>query len=110
MTLNDRLNECARHLYDDKLLARLSGGVTMALEFLKISILMPELRKSTTFSNQIAKPGIVKLAYIVETKTNTEGPVVYKLGSVVVDFLFIVTPIVGVCNCSMFCCALLCPF
>ena len=25
----------------------------------------------------------------------------------VVDFLFIVTPIVGVCNCSMFCCALL---
>ena len=29
------------------------------------------------------------------------------LGSVVVDFLFIVTPIVGVCNCSMFCCMLL---
>ena len=26
---------------------------------------------------------------------------------VVVDFLFIVTPIVGVCNCSMFCCRLL---
>ena len=29
-------------------------------------------------------------------------------GSVVVDLLFIVSPIVGVCNCSMFCCALLC--
>ena len=28
-------------------------------------------------------------------------------GSVVVDFLFIVTPIVGVCSCSMFCCTLL---
>ena len=28
-------------------------------------------------------------------------------GSVVVDFLFIVTPIVGVCNRSMFCCTLL---
>ena len=28
-------------------------------------------------------------------------------GSVVVDFLFIVTPIVRVCNCSMFCCTLL---
>ena len=28
-------------------------------------------------------------------------------GSVVVDCLFIVTPIVGVCNCSMFCCMLL---
>ena len=26
---------------------------------------------------------------------------------VVFDFLFIVTPIVGVCNCSMFCCTLL---
>ena len=25
----------------------------------------------------------------------------------VVDFLFIVTPIVGVCNCSMICCSLL---
>ena len=29
-------------------------------------------------------------------------------GSVVVDSLLIVTPIVGFCNCSMFCCALLC--
>ena len=28
-------------------------------------------------------------------------------GSVVVDFLFVVAPIVGVCDCSMFCCALL---
>ena len=27
---------------------------------------------------------------------------------VVVDSLLIVTPIVGFCNCSMFCCALLC--
>ena len=27
--------------------------------------------------------------------------------SVVVDLLFIVTPILGVCNCSMFCCTLL---
>ena len=25
----------------------------------------------------------------------------------VVEFLFIVTPIVGICNCSMFCCTLL---
>ena len=28
-------------------------------------------------------------------------------GSVVVDLLFIVTPIVGVCKCSLFCCTLL---
>ena len=33
----------------------------------------------------------------------TEAP----LWTVVVEFLFIVTPIVGVCNCSMFCCTLL---
>ena len=25
-----------------------------------------------------------------------------------VNFMFIVTPIVGVCNCSMFCCTMLC--
>ena len=31
----------------------------------------------------------------------------YGDGSVVVDLLFIVTPIVGICNCSLFCCALL---
>ena len=30
------------------------------------------------------------------------------MGSVVVDFLFIVTPLVGVCYSSMFCCMLLC--
>ena len=30
-----------------------------------------------------------------------------KQTSVVVDLLFIVTPIVGVCNCYMFCCTLL---
>ena len=40
------------------------------------------------------------------------GPFVHKLpilalDSVVVDFLFVVTPIVGVRNCSMFCCTLL---
>ena len=29
---------------------------------------------------------------------------------VVVDFLFIVTPIVGVCNCSMFVVRPLCPY
>ena len=30
-----------------------------------------------------------------------------QISFVVVDFLFIVTHIVGVCNCSMFCCTLL---
>ena len=36
-----------------------------------------------------------------------ETSVVKFQGFVVVNFLFIVTPIVGVCNCSMFCCTLL---
>ena len=42
--------------------------------------------------------------------TGTDPPSTQPFGfvSVVVDFLFIVTPIVGVCNCSMFCYALLC--
>ena len=31
-----------------------------------------------------------------------------SVGSVVVESLLIVTPIVEFCNCSMFCCALLC--
>ena len=43
---------------------------------------------------------------IVHTK-NKKKNLVVSGGSVVVDFLFIVTPIVGVCNCSMFCCTLL---
>ena len=34
---------------------------------------------------------------------NNEGPKINGC-SVVVDILFIVTPIVEVCNCSMFCC------
>ena len=36
------------------------------------------------------------------------SPPVAYVGSVVVDSLLIVAPIVGFCNCSVFCCALLC--
>ena len=39
---------------------------------------------------------------VISLRVNKQGG-----GSVVVDFLFIVTSIVGVCNCSMFCCTLL---
>ena len=38
-------------------------------------------------------------------KSNFTTKAVSKIGGV--DFLFVVTPIVGVCNCSMFCCTLL---
>ena len=34
-------------------------------------------------------------------------PILSKSFIYLVDFLFIVTPIVGVCNCSMYCCTLL---
>ena len=36
--------------------------------------------------------------------------ITYNAYSVVVGSLLIVTPIVGFCNCSMFCCALLCVY
>ena len=45
--------------------------------------------------------------------TTTGFPLKWQIGNctfkraVFVDLLFIVTPIVGVCNCSMFCCTLL---
>ena len=51
-----------------------------------------------------------KYAYLFEDHSHisvNDMWVKFKTGSVVVDFLFIVTPIVGVCNCSMFCCTLL---
>ena len=38
-------------------------------------------------------------------KINFTTKAVSKIGGV--DFLFVDTPIVGVCNCSMFCCTLL---
>ena len=44
------------------------------------------------------------------SKMHLSSPVAFCLcgGSVVVDSLLIVTPILGFCNCSIFCCALLC--
>ena len=45
--------------------------------------------------------------YLNAIKTYKAKFVVVFVVVVVVDFLFIVTPIVGVCNCSMFCCTLL---
>ena len=41
--------------------------------------------------------------YVIRKKRKL---LVFGGGSFVVDFLFIVTPIVGVCNCSLFCCTL----
>ena len=41
------------------------------------------------------------------TSARPLGVVIILAFQLVVDFLFIVTPIVGFCNCSMFCCTLL---
>ena len=51
----------------------------------------------------------LKLSFILnDGKVNgCETKIFTQNSSVVVNFLFIVTPIVGVCNCSMFCCTLL---
>ena len=40
-------------------------------------------------------------------ESNYEQPSKHINSRLIIDFLFIVTPIVGVCNCSMFCCLLL---
>ena len=48
---------------------------------------------------------------LTECKNSNSGWLFWNYGPLklkIVDFLFIVTPIVGVCNCSMFCCTLLC--
>ena len=55
----------------------------------------------------VALSGVHLLSVIIHSKLKTAFQSLSKAGSVVVDFLFIVTPIVGVCNFSMFCCMLL---
>ena len=48
-----------------------------------------------------------QLSNVVRSIWHLSVPECFHSSSVVVDFLCIVTPIVGVCNCSMFCCTLL---
>ena len=94
MTLNDRLKECAKTLNDGKLLARLSGGDIVAQEFkYHLSCLTMLYNKERAHLSAIKKqsqgqskeneifPLVFSelLAYIVETKTSAEGPVIFKL-------------------------------
>ena len=94
MTLNERLKECAKTLSDGKLLARLSGGDIVAQEFkYHLSCLAALYNKERAHLSAIKKqtqeqqnekeiiPLVFSelLAYIVETKASTEGPVVFKL-------------------------------
>ena len=98
MELDQRLNECARDLNDGKLLARLTGGDIVARE-LKYhrSCLTALYNRERAHIATIAKeskdqsrekeiyPLVFSelLAYIVETKLSTDGPVVFKLADLV---------------------------
>lgn len=94
LTLNDRLKECDRNRNDGKLIARLSGGDTVAQEFkYHLSCLTvlynkerPHLAAIKEQSQEQSRENEISplvfselLAYIVETKTSTEGPVIFKL-------------------------------
>ena len=62
-------------------------------------------QKGMTFCRCLYVKKVMKLLAFIFVQSSYKP----RLDSVVVvvDFLFIVTPIVGVCNCSMFCCTLL---
>ena len=98
MNLNDRLKECARNLNDGRLLARLSGGDIVAQEFkYHLSCLTVLYNKERAHLSAIKKQNQGQsrdneilpltfselLAYIVETKTTTEGPIVFKLADLI---------------------------
>ena len=64
------------------------------------------INKAVMFKHHyvLIRYGDVKYPYLSERHFHkTYRYCVPMHGSVVVDFLFIVTPIEGVCNCSMFC-------
>ena len=99
MHLDKRLNECARNLNDGKLFAALSGGYVIAQK-LKYHVscltalynrerkhLVKEANKddSGSASEKEAYPSVFSelLIYIIETKANMEGPIVFRLADLV---------------------------
>ena len=71
------------------------------------SLNMLNLMRHWLFISSKGQCGPFSLGCLYWSPINISCCPFYGGGSVVVDFLFIVTPIVGVCNCSMFCCTLL---
>ena len=97
-TIDQRLNECARNLNEGKLLARLTGGDIVAQELKNHRPCLTDLyNRERTHITTIAKgskdesrekeiyPQVFSelLAYILETKLSTDGPVVFKLADLV---------------------------
>ena len=94
MELDRRLNECARNLNDGGMLARLTGGEIVAQELKSHRSCLTALQnRERTHIETIAQESKDKsrekeiyplvfselLAFIVETKLNTDGPIVFKL-------------------------------
>ena len=98
MELDQRLNECARNLNDGKLLARLTGGDILAHELKyhrscltalynreRGHIATIEKESKDQSQEKEINPLVFSelLAYIVETKLRTGGPIVFKLADLV---------------------------
>ena len=99
MQLDKRLNECARNLNDGKLLVVLSGGDVVAQELKyhyscltalyhkeRAYLLTIENQDDSELSQDMELYPFVfseLLTYIVETKTNSDNPVVFRLADLV---------------------------
>ena len=98
MELDQRLNECARNLNDGQLLARLTGGDIVAQELkyhrscltdlynrerAHIATIAKESKDQSREKEIYSLEFSELLAYIVETKLSTDGPVLFKLADLV---------------------------
>ena len=100
MKLDKRLNECAQNLNDGKLLARLSGGDAVAQELKYHSSCLAALYNKeraylTVLENEKKCLGSLPekdvyplvfsevLTYIVETKTSSDSPTIFRLADLV---------------------------
>lgn len=98
MELDRRLNECARNLEDGKLLATLSAGDVVAQELKyhcnclralynreRDYMTRKENRESQSSKDKDIYPLVLSelLVYVVETKSNADGPAVFRLADLV---------------------------
>jgi len=99
MQLNRKLNECAKTLNDGRLLAKLSAGDAIAQELkyhtkCLTGLYNKERGHMRALERQKRSQGILEqdayplafselVTYMVETKSNSEGPVVFRLAEIV---------------------------
>jgi len=100
MQLNRKLNECAKTLNDGRLLAKLSAGDAIAQELkyhttCLTGLYNKERGQMRALERQKRSQGILEqdaypvafselVTYMVETKSNSEGPVVFRLAEIVI--------------------------